>query len=194
MEDNVAEYALLIVDMIRDNVKTDKHDHLSVEGTKIIPNIVELADAFRRCHAKVIFACDSFMEGDFIFQGRMQPHAIRGSGGDQPIPELGMQPSDLYLPKRRLSSFYKTDLDQTLRTWGVDTAVVCGIVTYGCVLLTAMDAIQNDFKSVIVSDASACPKPSHHQATLDLYSGTPLDPLMRVLTVSEMIEELEQHA
>jgi nicotinamidase/pyrazinamidase len=193
-EEGLAGYALVIVDMLKDNVNTQGHGMMDVEAKKIIPKITALADEFRGYGAKVVFACDSFMPGDFIFRGRMPPHAIRGTGGDQPILELGMQPSDLFLPKRRMSSFYKTDLDQTLRTWGVDTVAVCGIVTNVCVLLTAMDAIQNDFRSVIVSDACACHKPSIHEATLQLYDGFLLDPIFRIMTADQVIAELKEQS
>jgi len=178
--------------MIKDNVNTAGHGMMDAEAKKIIPSIVQLTQVVRRCGGRVIFACDSFMEGDFIFGGRMPPHAIRGTGGDQPVAELEMQPQDLYLPKRRMSSFYKTDLDQTLRTWGVHTVAVCGIVTNVCVLLTAMDAVQNDFNSIIVSDACACHKPDVHEATLQLYDKFLLAPMFRILTVSEWTKELEE--
>jgi isochorismate hydrolase len=121
----------------------------------------------------------------------MRPHAIRGTGGDQPIDELKMEPSDLFLAKRRMSAFHKTDLDQTLRTWGVHTVVVCGIVTNVCVLLTAMDAFQNDFRSVVVSDASACYKKEIHDATLKMYENLIIHPLVRVMNSSEIIAEVE---
>jgi len=185
-------YALIVVDMIKDNVNTAGHGMMDAEAKRIIPSILQLTQVFRRCGGRVIFACDSFMEGDFIFGGRMPPHAIRGTGGDQPVAELEMQLQDLYLPKRRMSSFYKTDLDQTLRTWGVHTVAVCGIVTNVCVLLTAMDAVQNDFNSIIVSDACACHKPAVHEATLQLYDKFLLAPMFRILTVSEMTKELEE--
>ena len=184
-------YALVVVDMIKDNVNTEGHGLMDVESKKIVPTILELTQAFRRSGQKVVFACDSFMEGDFIFGGRMRPHAIRGTGGDQPIDELKMEPSDLFLAKRRMSAFHKTDLDQTLRTWGVHTVVVCGIVTNVCVLLTAMDAFQNDFRSVVVSDASACYKKEIHEATLKLYENLIIYPLVRVMTGSEIIAEVE---
>ncbi len=187
-------YALVVVDMIKDNVNTEGHGLMDVESKKIVPTILELTQAFRRSGQKVVFACDSFMEGDFIFGGRMRPHAIRGTGGDQPIDELKMEPSDLFLAKRRMSAFHKTDLDQTLRTWGVHTVVVCGIVTNVCVLLTAMDAFQNDFRSVVVSDASACYKKEIHEATLKLYENLIIYPLVRVMTGSEIIAEVEKPA
>jgi nicotinamidase/pyrazinamidase len=190
-EARVSGYALIVVDMIKDNVNTTGHGMMDSEAKKIVPSILRLTQLFRRCGGRVIFACDSFMEGDFIFRGRMPPHAIRGTGGDQPIAELEMQPQDLYLPKRRMSAFYKTDLDQTLRTWGVHTVAVCGIVTNVCVLLTAMDAVQNDFNSIIVADACACHKSAIHETTLQLYDKFLLAPMFRVMTLSELTKELQ---
>jgi nicotinamidase/pyrazinamidase len=186
----MAGYGLIVVDMIKDNVNTQRHGLLDREATKLIPNILHLTRTFRRYGEKVIFACDSFMEDDFIFGGQMRPHAIRGTGGDQPIDELEMQPTDLFLAKRRMSSFHKTDLDQTLRTWKIQTVVVCGIVTNVCVLLTVMDAIQNDFRAVMVSDACACHKPEVHEMTLQNYSNLVLYPLIRVMTASEIANEI----
>jgi nicotinamidase/pyrazinamidase len=183
-------YALIVVDMAKDNVNTQGHGMIDVAATKIIPPILELSRGFRSKGAKVVFACDSFLEGDFIFGGRMPPHAIRGTGGDYPVDELEMQPQDLFLPKRRMSAFYKTDLDQTLRLWGVDTVAVCGIVTNVCVLLTAFDALQNDFRAIIVSDACTCHQESLHEATLELYNDFLLAPLFRLMTVSETLKEL----
>lgn len=186
----MGKYALIIVDMIKGNIDFNRKGPLDMEAGKILPNIQSLIQGFRENDQRVVFSCDSFMEGDFIFRGKMPPHAIRGSGQDYPIEELGMLPTDHYLPKRRMSSFHKTDLDQSLRTWGVETAVVCGVVTNVCVLLTAIDAMQNDFRSVIVSDASACHKPEIHETTLNLYSPNILEPLIRVMTSEEILREI----
>jgi nicotinamidase/pyrazinamidase len=188
----MSKYALIIVDMIKDNVNTQSHAAMDVEAKKIIPVIRDLSEAFRHNGGRVVFACDSFMPGDFIFRGRMPPHAIRGTGGDQPISELDMQPADLFLPKRRMSAFYKTDLDQTLRTWGVETVAVCGIVTNVCVLLTALDAVQNDISSIIVSDACACHKPSIHEATLKSYDKFLLAPMFRIMNASDVVSEVKK--
>ena len=186
----MSEYALIVVDMIKDNVDTEDHGMISREARKIVPSILGLTRTFRKTGNRVVFACDSFMEGDHIFKPRFPPHAIRGTGGDEPIKELEMQPSDVFLQKRRMSSFYKTDLDQTLRTWGVRTVVVCGIATNVCVLLTAIDAVQNDFDAVIVSDACACHKPEYHDATLSLYEPLVKLGFMRIMNASEVSGEL----
>jgi len=185
----VNNWALLVVDLIKDNVNPNGAGLLDREVSRILPTVKSLLNHFRENGGRIVFACDSFMEGDFIFKGRMPPHAIRGTGGDQPLSELDMQPTDHYLPKRRMSAFYKTDLDQTLRTWGVDTVAVCGIVTSVCVLLTALDAIQNDFKAVIVSDGCACHQRDIHDATLKVYDSLILAPLFRIMTSEQLFAE-----
>lgn len=54
------------------------------------------------------------------------------------------------VPERRFSSFFKTDLDQTLRTYAVDTVMVTDIATPICVLTTALDALSHVFSAIIV--------------------------------------------
>jgi len=184
----VKNYALVVVDLIKDNVDLTGDKPLDREAAKILPTIRSLTKQFRRNGGRVIFACDSFMEGDFIFKSRIPPHAIRGTHGDMPLDELEMQAGDLYLPKRRMSAFYKTDLDQTLRTWGIDTVAVCGIVTNVCVLLTAFDAVQNDFHAILVSDACACHSRDLHESTLRNYEKMLLTPIFRVMTSAQLID------
>lgn len=184
-------YALIIVDMIKDNVSIERNSKFDVQASKIVPNINRLSENFRRNSGPVVFACDSFMNDDFIFKGRMKPHAIRGSGGDMPIDELNRSPVDHVLFKRRMSAFYKTDLDQSLRLWGVETIVVTGIVTNVCVLLTAFDGIQNDFRAVIASDASTSYPEEVHHMTLKTYENFVLDPLFRIMSTDSIIQELE---
>lgn len=187
----MTRYALIIVDMIKDNVNIRGESGLDVAASKIMPVLLGMARAFRRFGCPVLFACDSFIEGDFIFQSRLRPHAIRGTGGDLPLDELEPESTDIILPKRRFSAFYKTDLDQLLRSWGVDTVAVAGITTNVCVLMTALDAVQNDIRAVIVSDACACHKQAIHDSVISIYGNTLMVPLLRTLFASELIAELE---
>ncbi len=93
------------------------------------------------------------------------------------------------LPKRRFSAFFKTDLDQTLRTWHVDTVAVGGITTHFCVLATAFDAICHDFRTVILEDLCASHKREIHENTLNAYRRSAIHPLLTVATSSEFLEE-----
>jgi hypothetical protein len=108
--------AIIIVDMLEGNYT--KPITGIKEEEKIVPVVRDFLKIVRGLDIPVIFACDSFLENDFIFEGRMKPHAIRGTEGTKPLSELEPQPSDIVLDKRRFSAFFKTDLDQTLETLG----------------------------------------------------------------------------
>lgn len=170
--------AVLIIDMVRD---TFEHDFpITSQARAIVPAVDRLTAWARGKGHPVVFACDSFLPDDFIFGGRMKPHSLRGTPGSEPATELDRRPGDVVLPKRRFSAFFKTDLDQTLRTWGVDTVLVCGIATHFCVLATALDAVCHDFQAVLIEDATASYSPALHRQTLDLYRKNPLHPLLAV--------------
>lgn len=182
--------AVIIVDMVKDNL--DPKYPIAKEAELIIPNINKLLDAVRGYGVPIIFACDSFLPEDFIFKGRLKPHSLRGTEGAMVTEKLHMRPGDHFLPKRRFSAFFKTDLDQTLRTWGVDTVAVGGITTNVCVLMTVMDAICHDFKVVWLEDCCAAHKKDVHEATLELYRNSALWPLLRVMTSQEFLAELKK--
>jgi nicotinamidase/pyrazinamidase len=179
--------AVIIVDMLRGNYSKERTGEKEEE--KIIPLVRNFLRACRRLGIPVIFACDSFLEDDFIFRGRMKPHAIRGTSGTKPLPELEPQGKDIILEKRRFSAFFKTDLDQTLRTMQVDTVVVGGVNTHFCVLATAFDAICNDFNTVLLEDLSAAYKREIHQTFMDAYRYSAIYPMFRVTTSTAFLSE-----
>lgn len=179
--------AIIIVDMLDGNLGTERTGKREEE--KIIKPVASFLKECRNMSIPVIFACDSFLQDDFIFKGRMKPHAIRGTTGTRPIPDLNPQPSDIILEKRRFSAFFKTDLDQTLRTLHVDTVAVGGINTHFCVLATAFDAVCHDFTTVILEDLSAAYKRDIHQAFVDAYRFSAIYPIFRVMKAKEFLDE-----
>ena len=183
--------ALIVVDMIKDNVGMHLSKGRSSEFSKIIPNLQRLLGDCRQRGIPVVFANDSFLEGDFLFSGRMKPHALRGTSGVEVIEELGPQSGDTVLEKRRMSAFFKTDLDMTLRVWKVDTIVVVGISTPGCVYATALDGFSHDFRVVILEDCCAAHKAEIHQEFLKLMKAMSFEPLMRILTLEDFLKELD---
>ncbi|HZA57952.1 MAG TPA: isochorismatase family cysteine hydrolase, partial [Solirubrobacterales bacterium] len=65
-------------------------------------------------------------------------------------------PRDLYVrTKKRLSGFYPTDLEFLLRQLGVRNLVIDGTLTDCCVLNTAFDAANRDFRVVVPRDVAA---------------------------------------
>lgn len=180
-------YALIVVDMLRDNIETQEHSAIATEARKIIPNIKKLIAYARQEKMPVIYACDSFLEGDLLFQGRMQPHALRGTEGAQVIDELRPAAGEMVLEKRSMSAFFRTDLDLTLRTFGVDGILVTGISTAVCVLLTAFDAVASGFRAVIVEDCCAAHKPEVHDTVLNLYRKSGIYPVLKVANLEELL-------
>lgn len=179
--------AVIIVDMLEGNYNKERTGDR--EDEKIIPLV---RDTLKKCRAlsiPVIFACDSFLERDFIFKGRMKPHAIRGTEGTKPLSDLEPESTDIILDKRRFSAFFKTDLDQTLRTLDIDTVAVCGINTHFCVLATAFDAICNDFHTIILEDMSAAFKKEIHEHCVNAYRNSAIYPLLRVMKAEEFLKE-----
>jgi len=180
--------AFIVVDMLKGSF-ADPDAPLYKMSRQIIPVIQGLLKGARQHNCPVIFACDSFLRGDFIFQGRMREHAIRGTEETKVISELAPHVGDTILEKRRFSAFFKTDLDQTLRLWGLETVIVMGVTTHVCVLTTALDAIAHDFQCVIVEDGCCSHKEEIHQGILNAYRHSALYPLLRVLPANEIKKE-----
>ncbi|MCS7115754.1 MAG: cysteine hydrolase [Nitrososphaerota archaeon] len=83
-------------------------------------------------------------------------HNIVGSVQTEIMPEVAPQKGDYVIDnKKRLSAFYGTDLEILLRTLKVDTLIIVGVNTNTCVLCTAFEAFNRDFKVIIVSDCVA---------------------------------------
>ena len=182
--------AIIVVDMVQDNFHDADHLPITAHARAMIPALNRLLRESRQQGIPIIFACDSFLEGDFIFQGKMKAHSLRGTPGAEVMEGLDQAPQDIVLPKRRFSAFFKTDLDMTLRLYRIDTVAVTGIATHFCVLTTALDALCHDFRAVILEDCSAAPTPEIHQRTLENYRRNPLYPLLQVMDSTSFLQEI----
>ena len=179
--------AIVVVDMLKDAFKR-KDLPATQEYLKILPKIKELLEEARKLRIPIIFACDSFLENDFIFRGK-HSYSIRGTEGAEVVEDLRPRKEDQILLKRRFSAFFKTDLDQTLRLLGADTVVITGINTHVCVYATAMDSVCNDFYAIVLEDCSASRDREVHQGSIEVLRQGGLSPLLRVMSLDEFLEE-----
>ncbi len=179
--------ALIVVDLLRDTFERHPDTPVVLAARSFLPKLNRMIDQFHGRRLPVVYACDSFLPDDFIFKGKMSPHSLRGTAGEEVITDLHREPQDHVVPKRRFSAFFKTDLDQTLRTLNVDTVAVAGIATPICVMATVLDALSHDFRAVIIEDCCAAHRPEHHGTVLDAYRRTPLHPLLQVLSAEELL-------
>jgi len=70
-------------------------------------------------------------------------------------PEITPQPGELVLTKRRVGPFSTTNLDEVLKKQGIETLVLMGISTSGCVLSTVRWAADIDYQLIVLSDCCA---------------------------------------
>jgi len=74
---------------------------------------------------------------------------------------------DVVITKHRISAFTGTDLEMILRARGVDTVVLFGIATSGVVLSTLLDAVDADYRTIVVEDCCADRDADLHAALME---------------------------
>jgi nicotinamidase-related amidase len=67
-------------------------------------------------------------------------------------PDFRPQPQDVVITKQRASMFFGTPLIAHLTQFGVQTLIICGESTSGCVRATAVDAYSHGFHVVLVEE------------------------------------------
>ena len=72
-------------------------------------------------------------------------------------PGVTPKPGETVLTKQRVGPFTTTNLNEILKKQGIDTLVIFGIATQGCILTTVRCAWDMDYKLVVVSDCCANP-------------------------------------
>lgn len=77
-----------------------------------------------------------------------------------------IEPADLEFTKRMPSAFFETPLRSWLQWHGVDTVVVTGGSTSGCVRATAVDSLSHGFRTIVVEEGVADKHESYHFANL----------------------------
>ncbi|MBO8181908.1 MAG: cysteine hydrolase [Archaeoglobus sp.] len=175
--------ALIVIDMIKGNKPFFKETH-----RRIIPNIRRTIEECRKLGIPVIYANDSYIESDWIFNF-MAKHAVRGTEGVEVIEELKPEKGDIVIEKRRFSAFFRTDLDITLRELGIDTVALAGINTHVCVLATAFDAVSSDFRVILLDDCCASHKEEIHEFITKKFRGMPA---FKILSSEEFLSEIKE--
>jgi nicotinamidase-related amidase len=91
---------------------------------------------------------------------------VRGSVWTEVPDPIAPKEGDLVLPKKRYGAFTGNGLAQLLRMWGIDTLVLTGVLTEICVLATAFDAFNQDYRVLVASDCVKGLDPRCEQAAL----------------------------
>lgn len=80
----------------------------------------------------------------------------------------GLAPTEdeLVISKQYASAFFGTSLAATLTASGVDTLIITGVSTSGCIRATCIDTISNGFIPIVVADACGDRHQAPHDANL----------------------------
>ncbi|HEY8568571.1 isochorismatase family protein [Microbulbifer sp.] len=160
--------ALLLVDMVvgftssRCPLGTDCPD--VVEANRV------LLERFRDLGLPVVFTTVVYHhDGEArVFRDRIQHLNLLTPDSEwvQIDPRLAPRDGEPVISKQWASSFHRTNLDDWLRGQGVDSLVVTGLTTSGCVRATVVDGLQYDYPVVVPREAVGDRNPEAHKANL----------------------------
>ncbi len=87
------------------------------------------------------------------------------------VPELPPAPQDVIVIKQYASAFFGTSLAATLTALGVDTVILTGCSTSGCIRASAVDAMQYGFRPIVPRECVGDRRAEPHEANLfDIHS------------------------
>jgi len=151
-----ARPAILVVDFII--AFTDPSSPLGSDLDKPLSETVRLLEAARGVGIPVLFTTVEYSRG--LEDAGLFPKKVSGlrlliSGSPWVAvdPRLKRRDEELLLRKKFASGFFGTDLAQQLRDQKVDTLIITGCTTSGCVRATAVDALQYGFHAIVPQEA-----------------------------------------
>ena len=161
--------ALLIVDVVVAYLDPASSLYAGVEDA--LASNERLLAAARKAGIPVLFTNVEYSpggaDGGIFFRKVPALKAfIKGSPLGAFPDSLQPQDGELVITKQYASSFFGTTLASTLTAMGVDTLLITGLSTSGCVRATALDACQHGFLPFVVREACGDRHPGPHEASL----------------------------
>jgi maleamate amidohydrolase len=152
-----------------DGADEERYPNWCGESTEEVSRIAAVAAAARASGVPVIYTTGSFRglkQGDRRLTQK-HPRASRQPEDSYTIvPEVSPEPGEAVLSKQAPSAFFGTPLAAILMAGGIDTLVVVGCSTSGCVRATVVDAFSYGLAVVLVSDAVFDRSTVGHEVTL----------------------------
>lgn len=190
---------LVVVDLQNDFLAPEgayaRGQTVSQEALLLPARVAPVAQAVKR-HQGLVAASLFTLWPDTQGQPMISPHLLErrpflragdfapGSWGQANVEAIAPW-VDVAVCKVAYSAFFNTQLDWILRRAGVETVVVCGIVTNGGVASTVRDAHMRDYRTVVLSDGCATFSEAAHQAAL-----TDMASVATVMTCAQFLASL----
>ena len=161
--------ALCIVDFV--NGFTDPAIFGGGNISQAVTNTVALLAAARArglpvAFSRVVYADDGSDDCVFVRKVPALASLTEAAAASQIVQELTPLASETILRKTQPSSFFGTGYAEILRRQGVDTLIVVGCTTSGCVRATVVDAMSYDFRTIVARNCVGDRSLAAHDANL----------------------------
>ena len=161
--------ALLIVDFI--NGFTSPGTGLGGDYSAELAVTAKLLAEFRSRALPIFFTTVAYEPnlrdaGQFVAKVPALSILIKGSDWVKVDEGIRPRPSEQVVVKKYASAFFDTMLDMELRGLGVDTLIIVGCTTSGCIRASAIDSMQHGFHTVVVRDAVGDRAKDPHEVNL----------------------------
>ena len=161
--------ALVVVDLIE--AFTDPSSNLGSDVDDVVERTARLLAAFRDADLPRYFTTVAYEEsyGDAgVFVEKVPALRELRLGTDRVAVDERVEPEDdeRVVLKKYASAFFGTDLQTELTTDRVDTLVLAGVTTSGCIRATAVDSLQHGYRTVVPADAVGDRAEGPHRANL----------------------------
>ncbi len=162
-----ARSALVLVDVTNDFCDHDGHFARTGNDMTLIDALIDpltrVLEAARSVGVTVVHIQNTVLAGGasdsgafMRFKGKIPggtgAYTVKGTWGWEIYGPFAPEPVELIVEKHRPSAFVGTDLDQLLRVARIETVIVGGLATEGCVQSTAVDAMFRDYFTVLLED------------------------------------------
>ena len=162
--------AILVIDLV--NAFTDPDRPLGSDLSAQIEITNTLLDAVRPAQVPVIFSTVEYSDPQLRDAGlwllKQGGAHTQIASGDGPVVDARLHATedDQILKKKYASCFFGSDLVPRLLNLGIDTLIMTGATTSGCVRATAVDAVQYGFRPMIVREAVGDRSHAAHEQSL----------------------------
>ena len=150
---------------------TDPSSPLAGDFSRELRATKSLLNAMRRRGFPVFFtttAYDKAMTEAGVFVRKVPSLSVlqRGSRWVAIDPSLKRRRGEVVIEKQYASAFFGTPLASTLHAQGVDTLIVTGCTTSGCVRATAVDGLQHGLRVIVPRECVGDRADGPHEANL----------------------------
>jgi maleamate amidohydrolase len=140
-----------------------------VDCVKEMPDFLDAARAkgVPIIHTRVLYTAPNFEDGGiWIKKAPVLKDLVAGNPYADFCEEVVPKPGEPVIVKQYASAFFGTSLVATLNGLRVDTLIITGCTTSGCIRATAVDAVQHGFRPICVRECIGDRHEGPHEANL----------------------------